>query len=674
MKNGILRPVALLMVLILVIFGCMGISHRIQTDHGNVDVSNGVLTTEFGELTFKLYEPVTATAENPAPGVLLLHGYQNDSETCAAYAIELARRGAVVLALDEYGHGSSEAGLINRGYVNHRVKVLFGEDSEADGTFVKIGGTNRYKLLMNFSNLSFFDDHYTKDAAGNTIADSSCGGTAAYAVLAAMDNVDPGRLAISGHSMGTWSSWSVAAAFSGWTDEGLPNAKGVDISPKAIVLQCGELFRENAYDAESIQFNNVLLLQALYDEFSYFRDYQKFVDDDVLHSDARAEFLGCANEEAAWDTTFGSFADGTARRMELLETNHRLTTHNKAGLAVALDWFDQAIDLNSTLESTDQVAMTKEWLVFLAMLCAITAVLPTMELLLQVPFFAAVAQPLPGKDRILPKKRWWKNAAITMVLAGGTYPFMTQLGHALLPLPERIFRMTIGNGFLGWYLLLILIMLITTWLSCRKAKKQGAAIYHDLGLAPADAPQKISWGLIGKSALLTLCMLAVMYLLVSLCSMMYMLDFRFIWPFFKPFTLPRFGQFLVYIPIFALFFLLNNSKIFASMRTEATYAPGIQGFFRCWWRSALLMIGGVLVIVLIEYIPFFLGIGPGADLLFGSTFGGHFMSLLIVFVPQVLVFSVLCTYIYRRTGNVCTGAFTVAAMACWIVTGGSAML
>ena len=669
MKKGILRPVALLMALILVIFGCMAISNDIQTDHGNVDVSRGVIETEFGELTFKLYEPVTATAENPAPGVLLLHGYQNDSETCAAYAIELARRGAVVLALDEYGHGSSEAGLINRGYVNHRVKVLFGEDSEADGTFTKIGGTNRYKLLMNFSNLSFFDDHYTKDSDGNAITDSSCGGIAAYGVLATMDNVDPARLALSGHSMGTWSSWSVAAAYSG-----IENADGIDITPKATVLQCGELFRESAYDAETIYFNNVLLLQAIYDEFSYFRDYQKFVDDDVLHSDARAEFLGCSNAEAAWDTTFGSFADGSARRMELLETNHRLTTHNKAGLAVALDWFDQAIGLDTSLASTDQVAMIKEWLVFLAMLCAIAAVLPTMELLLQLPFFAAVSQPLPGKERILSKKRWWKNAAITMALAGGTYPFMTQLGHALLPLPEGIFRMTIGNGFLGWYLLLILIMLVTTWLSCRKAKKQGIAIYHDLGLASADAPQKISWGLMGKSALLTLSMLAVMYILVSLCSMMYMLDFRFIWPFFKPFTLPRLGQFLVYIPFFALFFLLNNSKIFASMRTSATYAPGFKGFFHCWWRSALLMICGVLVIVLIEYIPFFMGIGPGADLLFGSTFGGPFMSILIVFVPQVLVFSVLCTYIYRRTGNVYTGAFTVAAMACWIVTGGSSML
>lgn len=150
--------------------------------------------------------------------------------------------------------------------------------------------------------------------------------------------------------------------------------------------------------------------------------------------------------------------------------------------------------------------------------------------------------------------------------------------------------------------------------------------------------------------------------------------FRFICPFFKTFSGARFVQFLIYVPFFALFFLLNNSKIFAGMRTEATYASGAKGFCATWWRSALLMIGGVLVIVLIEYIPFFAGLGPGADLLFSSTFGGLFMSILIVFVPQVLAFSLLCTYIYRRTGNVYTGAFTVAAMAAWIITGGSAML
>jgi len=669
MRGTVKRPLAILLALILAIFGCMCVAHGIQTDHGNVQVSMGVIETDVGDLTYQLYVPDNATAENPAPGVLLLHGYQNDHETCAAYAIELARRGVVVMSLDEYGHGGSGAGLLNRGYVNQRVKVNFGEDSVEDGTFVEVGSTKRYRLLMNFSNLSFFHDRYTVDAEGNTIADSSCGGIAAYAVLAGMDIVDPARLGLSGHSMGTWSSWSVAAAYAGVT-----NGDGVDITPKATVLQCGELFRDSAYDSESIYFNNVLLLQSKYDEFSYFRDYKPFLTEEVLHSELRAEFLGCDRESAAWDTTFGDFSDGTARRMELLETNHRLATHDAAGLAVALDWFDRTIGLEKNLSPDDQVYMGKELLVFAAMLMAIAALLPLTELLLKAPFFRKISQPLPGKEGILPRGKWWKNAGITMFLSGATYPFMTQLGHALFPFPEGIFRMTIGNGFLCWYLLLIVIMLITTGLSVRRAKKDGKAPWHDLGLSGPDTAERLDWQLCGRSALLTVCLIGVFYVLTAICESLFLLDFRFIWPFFKPFTLERFAQFLIYLPFFALFFLLGGSKIFAGMRTEATYRQGAKGFLACWWRSALLMIGGVMVIVLLEYIPFFMGIGPGADLLFGSTFGGPFMSILIVFVPQVLVFSLLCTWFYRRTGNAYVGAFTVASMAAWIITGGSAIL
>jgi len=669
MHTNMKRPLAILLAFILGIFGCMAMAHGIQTDHGAVQVREETIAVEDGSLTYKLYLPETATADNPAPGVLLLHGYQNDHETCAAYAIELARRGVVVIALDEYGHGATDIGLLSRGWVNHRVKVIFGEESEAEGTYAAVSGPNRFKLMMNFSNLSFFHEYYSKDDEGNAIVDSSCGGIAAYAALAAMDCVDPGRLGVSGHSMGTWSSWSVAAYYAG-----MENSQGVDITPKATVLQCGELFRDSVYDTENVYFNNVLLLQAKYDEFSYFRDYQNFVDDSVLHSEVRAEFLGCEVEDAAWDTTFGNFEDGTARRMELLETNHRLTTHDAAGLAVALDWFGEALGFGHPLEPDDQVAMTKEWLVFAAMLMAVAAMLPLMELLLQMPFFAEIAKPLPGRDGILTGKKWWKNAAITMLLAGGTYPFMTQLGHGLFPFPEGIFRMTIGNGFLCWYLLLIAIMLVTTALSVRKAKKQGIAPWNTLGLSGPEHAEKIDWRLCGKGALLALCMLGGMYLLVAVCEGTFLLDFRFIWPFFKTFSGERFLQFLVYVPFFALFFLLNNSKIFAGMRTEATYRKGSKGYFSCWWRSALLMVGGVMVIVLIEYIPFFAGIGPGADLLFSSLFGGPFMSILIVFVPQVLVFSLLYTYIYRRTGNVYTGAFTVAAMAAWVITGGSSIL
>ena len=664
MKENPKKAGVVLAILLVIIFLCMFLANCIQTVGGKVDVSMGVIETDLGNLTYKLYTPVTATEENPAPGVLMLHGYQNDHETCAAYAIELARRGAVVMAVDEYGHGSSSVGLMNRGYVNHKVTVNYGEDSAEDGTFVEIGGAKRYRLMMNFSNLSFFDERYSEDKDGNVLTDSSCGGISAYAALAAMPNVDSSRLAVSGHSMGTWSSWSVAAAFS-----------GSEVEPKAIVLQCGELFRDSAYDTEKYHFNNVLLLQAKWDEFSYFRDYKPVVNDELLRSDLRTEFLGVNAGQAAWNTTFGDFADGSARRMELLYTNHRLTTHHGGGLTAALEWFDKAIDLDTDLPASSHIAVYKEWLTLLAMLCALACMLPVMEFMLCVPFYSEIAQPLPPESGIKAPGKWWKGAAITMLLSFATYPFMTQLGHGLLPLPEGVFRMTIGNGFLSWYLLLILVMLGTTIVSRKKHKKgQGGADYYEMGLSCPDAPEKISLGLLGRSVLLSLCMLLVVYILVSFCEILFQQDFRIIWPFFKHFTGERFVQFCVYIPVFALFFVLNNSKIMAGQRCDATYEPGFKGFMGCWWRNALLMTGGILLIIALEYIPFFAGIGPGADLLFGSTFGGPFMSLLIVFFPQVLVFSVLGTYIYRRTGSVWVGAFTIASLACWIVTGGSSML
>lgn len=664
MKTKRMRLAVLLAVLLVAAFVCMIFADRIQRDGGQVEITEGVIETEQGDLVYKLYRPVSATAQNPAPGVLLLHGYQNDHETSAAYAIELSRRGVVVLALDEYGHGSTTIGLANRGYVNHRVTVNFGEESEADGTYVSVGGQIRYRIMMNFSNLSFFDPYYSADADGNTMTDTSAGGIAAYAVLADMDFVDGSRLGVSGHSMGTWSSWTVAAAYA-----------GTDIEPRATVLQCGELFRDSVYDTQAIHFNNVLLLQAKYDEFSYFRDYTNMVNDALLHSDLRAEFLGCASADAAWDTTYGDFAAGTARRMELLNTNHRLTTHDGHGLTAAIDWFDNAIGLDTALTAAEHVSSAKELLTLAALLLCLSAMLPLMELLLTTTLFKYVAQPLPSQTGIKKPAAWWRTAIISILLAGASFPFMTQLGHGLLPLPENIFRMTVGNGFLSWYGLLIIIMLGTTLIGRISAKKHGgAATMYDMGLSSADKPHGLDGKLLGLSALLVLIMVGMVYMVTALCTVLFKLDLRFVWPMFRPFNGIRFGQFCVYILIFALFYILNNSKIMAGLRTEAAYRPSVGGFLGSWWRNFLVMAGGLLLITLLEYVPFFLGIGPGADLLFGSTFGGPFMSLLILFIPQVLVFSLICTYCYRRTGNVYTGALTAACLACWIVTGGSTFL
>ena len=101
----------------------MYFADKIQKDEGNVELIDGTINLPEGKLTYKLYKPANASASNKAPAVLLLHGYQNDHETCAAYAIELARRGAVVMCLDEYGHGSSTIGLAERGRTAARYRT-----------------------------------------------------------------------------------------------------------------------------------------------------------------------------------------------------------------------------------------------------------------------------------------------------------------------------------------------------------------------------------------------------------------------------------------------------------------------------------------------------------------------------------------------------------------------
>jgi pimeloyl-ACP methyl ester carboxylesterase len=63
-----------------------------------------------------LYIPPNATAQSPAPGILAVHGYINSRETQAGFAIEFARRGYVVLALDQTGHGYSDPPAFANGF------------------------------------------------------------------------------------------------------------------------------------------------------------------------------------------------------------------------------------------------------------------------------------------------------------------------------------------------------------------------------------------------------------------------------------------------------------------------------------------------------------------------------------------------------------------------------
>ena len=102
-----------------------------------------------------LYIPPNATPKTPGPGILAVHGYFNSRETQDGFAIEFARRGYVVLALDQTGHG--------------------------------------------YSAPPAFANHF--------------GGPDGLAFLRSLDIVDKDNIGLEGHSMGGWAVVNAAAAF-----------------------------------------------------------------------------------------------------------------------------------------------------------------------------------------------------------------------------------------------------------------------------------------------------------------------------------------------------------------------------------------------------------------------------------------------------------------------------
>ncbi len=78
-----------------------------NTSFYSVDVKRINFETDTGILSGLLYMPKDASAADPRPTIITTHGYLNSAEMQDASAIEMSRRGYVVLALDMYDHGHS---------------------------------------------------------------------------------------------------------------------------------------------------------------------------------------------------------------------------------------------------------------------------------------------------------------------------------------------------------------------------------------------------------------------------------------------------------------------------------------------------------------------------------------------------------------------------------------
>ena len=140
------RYVVLILGLIVMLSG-VTLAAGTQSGFGTVNVTEVDFQAADGSMIHStLQRPTYATATDPLPGVVVIHGSLQNKEWLMAFGIELARRGFVVLTIDANGHGNSDPG--------------------------------------------------------------SGSGTAALDYIAALDYVDSSQIGLIGHSMGGGISWS----------------------------------------------------------------------------------------------------------------------------------------------------------------------------------------------------------------------------------------------------------------------------------------------------------------------------------------------------------------------------------------------------------------------------------------------------------------------------------
>lgn len=600
MNTSVKRSVNWIIIMVVIITLAAGMARLIETDWGKVKVDNIFITDEAGnKIAARLYLPVTATVESKAPAVINIHGYQNDKLVDDSMAIELSRRGFVVVSPDILGHGDSDP---------------------------------KFEL------------------GGILTGASTAGMESIYLYAKSLPYVDAANIGVMGHSLGAILTTILGA-----------------INPEINALnpQCGT--------AGAPTMRNLLLTQARYDEFSLFREGLLTVDS-LPSNETRISSFGITGP-VEWDTTYGNFSDGTARRAALVNMEHHFLPLTHKAVYEAITWMEEALKGGvSGLDANNQVFWWKEIFGLITLLFAIFLLLPLTNLLLATKFFAPVAQPMPNRY-VATKGNWWLFATINFLIGGITYPIFTQWS-ALSDKYEAIFpwlKLQVGNGVFAWLLVnaAICVVLFTIWYKGAH-KKQGVTMY-DMGASFDKEKFVLDWKLIGKTFLLGFILFMILYLLEGFFQVMLGQEFRFVWPYMRQFSnAERVGLFFLYM-IPALLFLLINGGVFlfGQIRQKEASTPAKTQWL--WWiKACFAMLTGLLIVWLIQYLPWYLfNAGPGFELLKLPQFSALWPLMLQVYIPEFMILIWLLVWFYRRTGRIYLGALIFAALMIWFLAAGS---
>ncbi|MBO2516960.1 MAG: hypothetical protein CW338_06770 [Clostridiales bacterium] len=658
-KCTLKKPLILLCVALVIMLASGAAAGLVQSSGCKTDISRISFDTANGTLSGLLYLPEGASAESPRPTVVVTHGYLNSAEMQDANAIELSRRGYVVLALDMYDHGHSK--LASDKYM-----------VDSLGAFMGCWMPFWLNSMQDAVAYMYEQPYVLKDENGN------------------------GIIGVTGHSMGGFST-TLALAF----DEMYYPANGV----RKIYcgLTEGSDFSYTAFAGVDVATADALgagrimgKVAAQFDEF-FFND-PAVQGGTVRHKDyvATAEAKTWLEQEAPEAGVWYDTADGGRRIIYQPAQTHPWNHFSGTTTANAIEFYTTAFaPYSEGLESIDagsQVWQWKEAIEFIGLIGFVMFIIAAAMVLMEVPFFrfakTEAVQPAPRakgiKAVIIPlvlialvvfmaglyspasdsdTKNGWMIALFWVGIAAGLagiYGIVTGfigkktgnfiaggaavVSGGLMALLSKSALFSDGlkwvapgvNPVAAWTLICAVIVLGA--LSVMYIFGCGADKFSGYGLA--------SKALTVPAGLLTaIVSVAAAYGVLYLVDALFKTDFR-IWVYaFKTFDCDIIPAALKYLPVFLLFYFISAVSIFVNTNKEHT--GGVKGYL----IAILLNAGDAILWLAVQYIVLF---ATGTAFIPGAALSG---IVLVATGCTLVTTAVIARALYKRSGNIWTAAF-----------------
>lgn len=561
------RVVVLVAVgLILVLVGT-ALASWATTDGGEIAVQETTIETESGlDLTATVYEPPEASTEEPAPAVTLIHGRSAERDSMGSFAQELAKRGYVVVSVDQPGHRDSDPPI------------------GADGW----------------------------------------GGPAALSYTRSLETVDEGNVSLVGHSMGGFASLSAAAEYpDGYQSVVLVGSSWGPVETVDGVPEANETFPRN-----------LAVVYGSRDEFTG-QMYNGTAPGNLRESEKLASTVG-TETPVKEGQVYGSLENDSARLFVSPPLVHNGMHRSTATVGTTVEWVSQTTVGTTSNPNAQDWQFVSFWHL-LSLLGGLSVAVGVTGLVWR--WF----HPVRNTEQS-------GGASLRTQLGLTTLPAVTVmplygLGTVLTPV-TRLTHQQLTHGYIVWAFGTIAIAAgVASWRfdldreTVRQLVPERPVAGHAVGAAGAGA--------------------GALYLLVTVASTVPGSGFRGWLVWLVPLTLVRWLSVLVYVlPLtvgtIALAYSLDRAVVERSPVRDLGHGFAVA----C---------GGLVVLVLVQYLPLFLGVGMPVPALAPLAL----TALWVLFYMTVA--TVLAVTVTRLTGEPLAGGVLAGLVVTWLIAGTGAI-